>query len=375
MSGDRFSFLAVFGALFRPGPGGQASLPRDADGVTLRGQVHQVVGEVLADPDPQGEWARSQLRDLLASHPEEPERALLEHLIATRAVADAEDVPEESPLESLQDQVSPVQPRSLLVPFARASRDRIRTVLRSRMLLTAFQPIRELPSGTVTGFEALTRFVSEDGASADVWFRDAAAVGLGPDLEIAALRCALEAARDVPVHLFVTFNLSSAICRDPRVPWMMAGSGLGLDRIIIDLAGRIGREEIPALNRSLAPLRRAGLRVAVDGSGPYVVASDLIRRIRPDIVKLDRGFLERLKGPVGHPDASTMIELALETGAALAAEGIETEEELAVVTSFGMEAGQGYLLGRPSASPLDWSAWNIQAETVPVQGPVANTGL
>jgi EAL domain-containing protein (putative c-di-GMP-specific phosphodiesterase class I) len=334
-----------------------------------------VIAEVLAGSDPQGEWARAQLRDLLASHPDEPERVLLEHLVATRAMTDAEDTPDESPGESLRDPLPPAQPRFLPVLFVQESRDRISTVLRNKMLLTAFQPIRELPSGTVTGFEALTRFVSEDGASADVWFRDAAAVGLGPDLEIAALQCALEAARDVPGHLFITFNLSPAICRDARVPWMLEGSGLALDRIIIDLAGRIGRDEVPMLNRSLAPLRRAGLRVAVDGSGHFVVASDLIRRIHPDVVKLDRGFLEGLQGPHGHPDASTMVELALETGAVLAAEGIETEEELALVKSFGMEAGQGYLLGRPSASPLDWSAWMIQAETISVRGTSSITGL
>jgi EAL domain-containing protein (putative c-di-GMP-specific phosphodiesterase class I) len=371
MSGDRSSFLSVFGAFFRPGPDGQASAPRDADGVTLRGQVTQIMAEVLADSDPQGERARSQLRELLASHPDEPERALLEHLVATRAVTDADDAPYESP----QAHVSPAQRRCLPVLFAQESRDRIRTVLRNRMLLTAFQPIRELPSGTVTGFEALTRFVSDDGASADLWFRDAAAVGLGPDLEIAALQCALEAARDVPGHLFVTFNLSSAICRDTRVPWMLEGSGLGPDRIIIDLAGRIGQDEIPELNRSLAPLRRAGLRVAVDGSGHYVLAADLIRRIHPDVVKLDRGFLEGLQRPHGHPDAPSMIELALETGAVLAAEGIETEEELALVKSFGMETGQGYLLGRPSVSPLDWSAWTIQAETISAHGNSEITGL
>jgi EAL domain-containing protein (putative c-di-GMP-specific phosphodiesterase class I) len=58
------------------------------------------------------------------------------------------------------------------------------------LLLTAFQPIIGISAEEVVGVEALTRFVMYDGASADIWFREAATVGLGTELEIAALhRC------------------------------------------------------------------------------------------------------------------------------------------------------------------------------------------
>ena len=53
-------------------------------GVTLREQVIAVINDVLADPCPEREWAKNQLRQLLAAHPDEPERALLKHLIITR---------------------------------------------------------------------------------------------------------------------------------------------------------------------------------------------------------------------------------------------------------------------------------------------------
>lgn len=58
-----------------------AASPRDE---TLRGQVIEVINDVLADPCPERLWARRQLQELLAAHPEEPERVLLEHLIITR---------------------------------------------------------------------------------------------------------------------------------------------------------------------------------------------------------------------------------------------------------------------------------------------------
>lgn len=132
-------------------------------------------------------------------------------------------------------------------------------------MLTAFQPIRELPAGNVTGFEALARFVSRDGASADTWFREAAAIGLGAELEIAALHCALSAARDIPADLFIAFNLSPATCADPRVQALLESGDVALDRIVIELVGQVSAPDLDGLMRALGPLRQGGLRLALLG--------------------------------------------------------------------------------------------------------------
>jgi EAL domain-containing protein (putative c-di-GMP-specific phosphodiesterase class I) len=248
------------------------------------------------------------------------------------------------------------------VPFKRQSKKQIEAVLGNRMLLTAFQPIRELPDGKVTGFEALARFVSNDGASADSWFREAAAIGHGSDLEIAALQCALSAAREVPPHLFVAFNISPATLTRTRATELLTASVLPPERIVVELTGIASESVCKDLIGILAPLRRKGLRIAVDGSGPGYTPAEHIRRLRPDVIKVDRTFIENILGSRA-PDDPAVLELAWEVGAVLAAEGIETAEELTAVMRAGMTAGQGYLLGRHSVHPLDWSAWVIQAET------------
>jgi hypothetical protein len=64
--------------------------------MTLREQVMEVIHDVLADPSLEREWAKNQLRELLAAYPDEPERALLKHLIITRkrtATGEDEDRP------------------------------------------------------------------------------------------------------------------------------------------------------------------------------------------------------------------------------------------------------------------------------------------
>ncbi|WP_258060950.1 hypothetical protein [Arthrobacter sp. 4R501] len=59
--------------------------------------------------------------------------------------------------------------------------------------------------------------------------------------------------------------------------------------------------------------------------------------------------------------------LARQIGAAVVAEGIETPAELVEVTEPRVTAAQGYLLGRPSVHPLDWSAWRLQADLSPAE--------
>ncbi|WP_307031240.1 EAL domain-containing protein [Arthrobacter globiformis] len=319
---------------------------RNVDGETLRRQVLEIISDVLADSDPQKAWAREQLLHLLAAHMDDPEQALLHHLISTRNVPDSshEDASEDSSGDT------PAAPGK-------------------RMLLTAFQPIRQLPGGEVIGVEALARFVSHEGTSADVWFRGAAAMGLGPDLEIAALHLALSAAGEISPHLFVSVNLSPTACADPRVQALMLGGTVNPDRMVIEIMGDITDRDLTALTAVLSPLRQRGVRLAVDGSGPAATSAKQILHLLPDIIKVDRDFLAGAVASGRQPAPFPFVfALAEQTGATLSAEGIESPEELAAVVELGIARGQGYLLGRPSVDPRDWAAWTGEADPAEDRG-------
>jgi len=119
---------------------------------------------------------------------------------------------------------------------------RVETVLEERLLSTAFQPIWSLKSGQVIGVEALTRFlISPD--SPDAHFSAADSVGLGAELEILALETALDAARDLPDHLYVAVNLSPDACLDPRLPRILSRSELPGRRIVLEVTERHAVEE------------------------------------------------------------------------------------------------------------------------------------
>lgn len=339
-----------------------------AEAMKMREQVLDIIESILADPEPRSEVARGKLRELLEARPEDPEGVLLEHLINTRSTpSPATKVPVQLDTASLHLE-SPNSALTVSVPVSREVRESIQSILADKLLLTAFQPVHALPSGDVVGVEALTRFVGEDGAGADVWFNEAAAAGLGTELEIAALHCALTAAHDVPGTMSVALNLSPATSNDPRVRDLLAAAPLAPDRIIIELTGSVEAAGNHSGRNGLGPLRALGLRLAISASGAALVSLDQIELLRPDIIKLDRHLIEGIEENQGQKiRAKAIVDLARGIGADIIAEGIETTAELHEVTELKVTAAQGYLLGRPSVHPLDWSAWSVspQAEAQP----------
>lgn len=244
------------------------------------------------------------------------------------------------------------------------SRARIRGLIDGNELLTAFQPIQDLAAGHIIGAEALTRFLSEDGTGPEYWFKEAAAVGLSEDLEIAALITALEAAHSLPAGIYVALNVSPSTCLDPRLPRLLERSGLALERIVLELTERLEVEEYCPLISALDPLRRRGLRIAIDDAGSGFASLRHVLHIRPDIIKLDRTLITGINGDEAQRAlGAAMAEFARRLGATIVAEGIETEAELAAVTDLRMAAGQGYLLGRPTVHEHDWEDWRLQTRT------------
>src|SRR5262249_6118255 len=95
----------------------------------------------------------------------------------------------------------------------REIRQAIAGVIAERAFHPVFQPIVELGTGDVVGHEALTRFSS--GRRPDLVFADAHAVGLGPDLELATMAAAIDAARELPAGRWLDLNASPQLLDDP----------------------------------------------------------------------------------------------------------------------------------------------------------------
>lgn len=237
-------------------------------------------------------------------------------------------------------------------------RERIEAVLAGRSLLTAFQPIRSLETDAIIGAEGLTRFVDPQGISPEAWFLEAAAVGLDIELEILALETALASAARLPPTLSVSVNLSPKACLDARLPDILVNAGIPMGRIVLEVTERHQVVDYGPLVAAFASLRGRGLKIAVDDAGSGFASMRHVLLLKPDVIKLDRDIIAGIDTDRGQRAlGAAMVGFAKEIGAYVVAEGIETDAELSAVAELGMHAGQGYLLGRPSALPEDWARW------------------
>jgi EAL domain-containing protein (putative c-di-GMP-specific phosphodiesterase class I) len=320
----------------------------------LRRQVLEIIDEVLSDSSQATDAVREQLRQQIAAHPGRPEEALLAHLTSLRSEqpGQGDSAPQDEP--DPQDEPNSQHPSS----------PRLEAVLRDRMLMTAFQPVFDLTTGTVVGAEALTRFVSDSGDPADYWFAEAEDSGLRTDLEFAAVESGLEAALKLPPHLFVALKLSPGVCLDPRLPVLFDQTPVAPARVILEISGKFPQEQDQAasLDAAVARLRSTGVRLSVENTGSFFAEASHILRLKPEMIKLDRNLTAGLNlDPLRQELVEAEVRFARKIGAALTAQRIETEAELAALSGLGVTHGQGFHLGRPSVQPREWAKWGGRA--------------
>jgi EAL domain-containing protein (putative c-di-GMP-specific phosphodiesterase class I) len=204
----------------------------------------------------------------------------------------------------------------------------------------------------VLGAEALARFGTEPQRSPAQWFIEAAEVGLGVQLELAALRRAAMGLSLLPPGSFLSVNASADTIRSPAL--LDALDGLPASRLVIELTEHERVEDYEQLITPVAELRARGVRLAVDDAGAGFASLQHILRLRPDVIKLDRTFIEGVEDdPVKRALTTALVTFAADIGASLVAEGIATAGELDALRSLGVRQAQGRFLAEPSRLPFD----------------------
>jgi PAS domain S-box-containing protein len=236
-------------------------------------------------------------------------------------------------------------------------RAEVAAILADRAFAPVFQPIVDLGSGEVVGYEALTRF--DSGERPDICFANAWAVGLGEDLELATLEAALEAARHLPAGRWLDLNAAPRLLEDPaRLHAIIAGA----DRpIVIEITEHETVTDYPRLRQAVRSLGGA-VRLAVDDAGAGAANFAHIIELRPDFVKLDFSLVRGVHADLGRQAlVVAMRHFARTAGCRLVAEGVESEQEAGALEGLGVEYGQGYLFGRPAPAQTFAVQPNIRA--------------
>ena len=112
--------------------------------------------------------------------------------------------------------------------------------------------------------------------------------------------------------------------------------------------GLLERTQRPA--SVLRAIKETGVRIALDDFGTGYSSLSYLERFPIDELKLDREFIARLDGEDEEPVlVGAILAMAHALGLVVVAEGIETDEQAAVLRELGCERAQGYALARPAA--------------------------
>jgi EAL domain-containing protein (putative c-di-GMP-specific phosphodiesterase class I) len=213
----------------------------------------------------------------------------------------------------------------------------------------AFQPLVEVETGIVVGAEALARF-GAGGYSTEQWFTEAHDAGCGLELETDVVTEILALLPDIPRRLHIALNASADLIASGRLTGLVAE--IGGDRIIVELTEHRQPLDFQILAAQIARLRKLGAQLAMDDTGTGYAGLHQILRLAPDIIKMDRVLIAGIDSdPAKRALAGALAAFCRQTGTALLAEGVETAEELRVLSALGIEYVQGYHLARPAALP------------------------
>jgi diguanylate cyclase (GGDEF)-like protein/PAS domain S-box-containing protein len=238
----------------------------------------------------------------------------------------------------------------------------LRDAIQNDVLKPYYQPLIDLSSGRITGFEALVRWPDPQRGmiSPGEFIPVAEETGLINPLGVMMLRRACMDAAQWPDDVRVAVNLSPAQFRTSSLFSIVADtlnqSGLSPNRLELEITETLLLEKSSQVLASLHALRARGVRVSMDDFGTGYSSLSYLRSFPFDKIKVDQSFI---RGLDTNPDAQAIIRaiasLGKGLGVTITAEGVETEAELSRLRAEGCHEGQGFLFSRarPNAEVVE----------------------
>ena len=225
-----------------------------------------------------------------------------------------------------------------------------------------YQPIVELATGELHGWEALLRWERPDGTLVapgefiELLEEQALIVPIGDFvLKEATQWLAKEHARLSGGKLpSISVNMSAVQLTRPsivqRVAEVLAESGIAPEYVCLELTESQVIVDDDAVSRRLLALKELGVRLSMDDYGTGYSTLWQLRRLPFDSLKIDRSFVAGLG--LAQEDAQivhAIVQMGGSLGLTVIGEGVETREQAQFLRAYGCPLGQGYLFGRPSA--------------------------
>ncbi len=254
------------------------------------------------------------------------------------------------------------------------SADELRNALETGLVDAWFQPQAEARSRRLLGAEALARWKHPEKGfiPPSVFIPLAEETGLIDALGAWILHEACAEAARWPGHVRIAVNLSPAQFRKGDlvdvVTSALACSGLAAERLDLEITESVLLQKSEANLAILHVIRRLGVSIVLDDFGTGYSSLRYLHLFPFDKIKIDRSFVREL---ATRADCAAIVcaitGLARSLGIVTTAEGVETEEQFALVRAAGCGEVQGFLFGRPGpAARLDWLSLSAPAAVASV---------
>ena len=230
----------------------------------------------------------------------------------------------------------------------------LRKALQNKEFELHYQPIVDLASGEISGFEALLRWNHKTRGRVSPADFIPLAEETGQIVEIGAwvLRQACLEAKSWPKPVKVAVNLSPRQFTHVRlladVTMALRESGLPANRLELEITEQVMLANTDTVLRLLHDLRQLGARISMDDFGTGYSSLSYLRRFPFDKIKIDQSFVRDLKpGDDTVAIVRAVVELAAGLRMSTTAEGVETQDQLDLLRAEGCTEVQGYLMSRP----------------------------
>ena len=247
-------------------------------------------------------------------------------------------------------------------------------IIDKERIKAVFQPICNISTHQVYGFEALSRGPEHSPLYSPVpLFKTAAYEGRLSELENLCRRISIQQYKNTQLPGKLFLNISPKALLEPNHSTGLTLSivqelGLQPSQVVIELSEQYPADDIDLLKSCLNHYRSQGFLTAIDDLGAGYSGLRLWSELAPDYVKIDRHFIEAIDtSSVKQEFVRSIIALCQNLSCKVIAEGIETHAELAILRQLGITYCQGFLLGRPQVSPNRHIPFAPTHNEVPIQ--------
>jgi EAL domain-containing protein (putative c-di-GMP-specific phosphodiesterase class I) len=237
-------------------------------------------------------------------------------------------------------------------------RERLLDIILRERIVTAFQPIMDLKTKVVLGYEALSRGARGSGLEpADALFGAAEDQHLMVELDRLCRQRALLSSSRIPSTAKIFVNTLPGTIRDPQFRGkalidFLDRAQVSPDRIVIEITEKLVIDNYTLFREAMAYYTDLGMSFAVDDVGAGYSGLESIARLKPTFLKIDIALVHDVHASlVNREMVKAIVAMGRGIGATVIAEGIQAEEEAKALLSMGVNWGQGYLLARPEAGP------------------------